>query len=125
MSEKLEILQLRAGLRSCSSGEWRVVLRMEREYLENLLGGVWEARFTHEKPSFTSFKLLVPHSHRKAWEHAHHESSAERRKAAAKAEIERMRKEEPLGRLSLGRRTKVVQRRNHQSADCGTAPGLF
>lgn len=47
--------------------------QMEREYLENLLGGVWEA-----------------------WEHAYRQSSAERKKAEAKAEIERMRKEELL-----------------------------
>ena len=33
---------------------------------------------------------------RQAWEHAYRQSSAERKKAEAKAEIERMRKEEPL-----------------------------
>eukprot|EP00434_Breviolum_minutum_P036798 symbB.v1.2.032618.t1/scaffold3937.1/size47920/2 len=47
--------------------------QMEREYFENLLGGVWEA-----------------------WEHAYRQSSAERKKAEAKAEIERLRKEELL-----------------------------
>ncbi|CAJ1451216.1 unnamed protein product, partial [Effrenium voratum] len=54
--------------------------QMEREYIENLLSGVWEA-----------------------WEHHFRQASAEKKKAEAKAEIERMRKEELLkGEVSKG-----------------------
>ena len=63
------------------------------------LNHAYHYHYYHEKAPFNP--RLVPYRHRKAWEHAHHESAAERRKAAAKAEIERMRKEELLGREVL------------------------
>ena len=75
------------------------VPRMEREYFENLLGGVWEVRNVQILKAnnvqiricFLCVGILL-----QAWEHAYRQSSAERKKAEAKAEIERLRKEESL-----------------------------